>query len=243
MIDSWAVDHTSGHETALLAWRRADVADLNGLARRRWDELGHLDGDDVLVDGGRHYAAGDRLVALAPIADAGIVTSEPLTVLDVDEEALTVRTSRGRVATLTGEAVDVEHLDYGYAVTVHRAQGATYDRAHVLAAGGGRELAYVAMSRARDPTTIHAAADDLSQAVDDLRADWGVSHRQRWITDTPARPGNHPEPADGSEGGRMPSAADRERAAGRRLDAIARLDQLQHRVSEQGVERDLGLSL
>lgn len=48
------------------------------------------------------------------------------------------------------------HLDYGYALTVHRSQGATYDRSHVLAAGGGRELAYVALSRARERTYIDA---------------------------------------------------------------------------------------
>jgi ATP-dependent exoDNAse (exonuclease V) alpha subunit len=239
MTEAWATDHAAGHDTTLLAWRRADVADLNRLARLRWDELGHLHGDDVLVDGGRYYAAGDRLVALAPNPDAGIVTSEPLVVVDVDEEALTVRTSRGREVTLTGSATDVEHLDYGYAVTVHRSQGATYDRAHVLAAGGGRELAYVALSRARDRTTIHATADDLTQAVDDLQTHWGVTHHQRWVTDTSARPGRQSEPASASP----PEPAPMGSAADRRADAIRRLDRLQQRASTRGVDRDLGLSL
>jgi len=74
---------------------------------------------------------------------------------------MTVRTGDGRSAILTSELRDAEHLDYGYAITVHRAQGATYDRAHVLAAGGGRELGYVALRRARDRTSLHATADDL----------------------------------------------------------------------------------
>jgi len=194
MTDAWATDVAAGHDTALLAWRRQDVADLNRLARQRWDQLGHLTGDDVKVAGGRHYAVGDRLVALAPNPDAGIVTSEPLTVLAAEEKGLTMRTSDGRAVQVSGEGVDAEHLDYGYAVTVHRAQGATYDRAHVLAAGGGRELGYVAMSRARDHTTIHATADDDDQAVEDLQANWGVARHQRWVTDTPARPGRHPMP-------------------------------------------------
>jgi hypothetical protein len=194
MTDAWAADVAAGHDTALLAWRRQDVADLNRLARQRWDQLGQLTGDDVKVVGGHHYAVGDRVVALAPNPDAGIVTSEPLTVLAAEEKGLTLRTSDGRAVRVTGEGVDAEHLDYGYAVTVHRAQGATYDRAHVLAAGGGRELGYVAMSRARDHTTIHATADDHAQAVEDLQADWGVARHQRWVTDTPARPGRHPIP-------------------------------------------------
>jgi hypothetical protein len=239
MADAWGADRAAGHDSALLAWRRADVADLNRLARRRWDELGHLHGDDTLVDGGRYYAPGDRLVTLAPNPDAGIVTSEPLTVVDVDEEALTVRTSDGQQVTLTGEAMDLEHLNYGYAVTVHRAQGATFDRAHVLAAGGGRELAYVALSRARDRTTIHATADDLVQAVDDLQADWGVAHHQRWITDTPARPDSHPDLADPGPPG-VPATA-RERQATKRADALRRLDQLQGR--SPSIDRDSGISL
>ena len=83
-------------------------------------------------------------------------------------------------------AIDREHLDHAYALTVHRAQGATYDRAHVYADGGGRELGYVAMSRARHHTTLHTIADDLPQAIEDLQTDWSHETRQRWITDTPA---------------------------------------------------------
>lgn len=195
MTDAWSTDLSAGRGTALLAWRRDDVADLNRLARERWDQLGHFPGDDVKVTGGRSYATGDRLVALAPNPQAEIVTSEPLTAVEVDHDSMVVHTAEGREVTITGEGLDSDHLDYGYALTIHRSQGATYDRAHVLAAGGGRELGYVAMSRARDHTTIHATADDLAQAVDDLQADWGVVRHQRWITGTPARPGRHPVPA------------------------------------------------
>jgi len=194
MTNAWAAEVGAGHDSTLLAWRRDDVADLNHLARSHWARLGHLNGDDVHVDGGRAYAVGDRLVALAPNARAGIVASEPLTVLAVAEDALAIRATEGRQATLRGEEVDVKHLDYGYALTIHRAQGATYDRAHVLAAGGGRELAYVAMSRAREHTAVHATADDLEQAVADLQADWSATRQQHWIADTPAQPGRQPEP-------------------------------------------------
>jgi conjugative relaxase-like TrwC/TraI family protein len=194
LTKAWAADVDAGHDTALLAWRRADVADLNRLARRAWDELGRLRGDDVHVTGGRSYAIGDRVVALAPNPEAGIVTSDHLTITAVTPDRIDARTIDGRAVTLTGAGIDTDHLDYGYALTVHRAQGATYDRAHVLAAGGGRELAYVALSRARHHTAIHATGDDLAQAVDDLQGDWGVERHQRWITDTPARIGQHPDP-------------------------------------------------
>lgn len=195
MTEAWAKDHAAGHDAILLAWRRADVADLNRLGRDSWARMGRLRGPDVAVTGGRRYAVGDRIVALAPEHAAGVVTSEQMTVVAVEVDRIVADTSAGRAVTLTGSAVDAEHLGHAYALTVHRAQGATYDRAHVLAAGGGRELAYVALSRARDHSAIHATADDLSQAIDDLQADWGVDRHQRWITQTKAAIGEHPEPA------------------------------------------------
>ncbi len=38
----------------------------------------------------------------------------------------------------------------------------------------------VALSRARDGTTIHTTADDLEQAVDDLHAAWGGCAHLIW---------------------------------------------------------------
>ena len=59
------------------------------------------------------------------------------------------RPARARSA---GTKQDRTASDYGYATTVHRGQGSTTERAHLFADGGGRELAYVAMSRAREST-------------------------------------------------------------------------------------------
>ena len=192
MVDQWAHDIAAGHRTALLAWRRQDVTDLNRLARARYDQLGHLHGDDLVAAGGRPYAVGDLVVTVAPNPAAQLVTSQHLTVtaVDYDAQTLTVRTDDGRLVALTAGEIDRRHLDHAYALTVHRAQGATYDRAHVYADGGGRELGYVAMSRARDRTTLHAVADDLPQAIEDLHTDWSHENRQRWISDTPATIGH-----------------------------------------------------
>jgi hypothetical protein len=75
-------------------------------------------------------------------------------------------------------------LGYGYATTVHRAQGSTTARAHLFADGGGRELAYVAMSRARQGTHAWAVADDIGQAAEDLRRDWSARRTPTWAIDT-----------------------------------------------------------
>src|SRR5207302_10696671 len=85
-----------------------------------------------------------------------------------------------------GDELARDRLAYGYAVTVHRSQGATVDVAHRYEDGGGRDLAYVSMSRGRQANTVHVVADNLDQAVEDLTRDWAVDHRARWAIDSGA---------------------------------------------------------
>jgi hypothetical protein len=114
------------------------------------------------------------------------VTSErgTVTAVDPDRGELLGRMDDGRDQRFVAEDMTAERLDYGYATTVHRAQGATVDVAHRFHDGGGRELAYVAMSRARQHTTVHVVADDVEQAVEDLQRDWAHERRPRWAIDT-----------------------------------------------------------
>jgi hypothetical protein len=55
------------------------------------------------------------------------------------------------------------HLDYGYATTIHKAQGTTVDRTFVLASPHfDRHATYVALSRHREAATVFYAAEDFS---------------------------------------------------------------------------------
>ena len=186
-VAAWEADLIAGHEAVPLAWRRRDVADLNHRARQRLLATGAIIGSELEAPGGKHYAAGDRVVTLAPSGDGRYVTSERGTVTAVHDGSLAVRFDAGPIETLADEDLAADRLDHAYAVTVHRTQGATVDRAHVFADGGGRELAYVAMSRAREATPVYVAADDLDQAVEDLTAEWSVNRRQRWTLDVDQR--------------------------------------------------------
>jgi hypothetical protein len=79
--------------------------------------------------------------------------------------------------------ITAERLGHGYAITAHRSQGSTVDVAHVLDDGGGRELAYVAMSRARTASHVYVTATDPRQAAERLAWTWDQQRRQQWITD------------------------------------------------------------
>ena len=173
----------------ILAYTRDDVRDLNVLARGHMRAAGELRGMDQVVQterGERAFAAGDRIMfqrnerglgARAGERDSGTAVKNGTlgTVLEVASkgERLTVRLDGaggpgagpegkdGRVVTFyTG---DYAHIDHGYAATVHKAQGVTVDRAHVLATPHmDRHAAYVGLTRHRDGVALHYAAEDFA---------------------------------------------------------------------------------
>jgi hypothetical protein len=188
-VDAWAADVEAGHHTGLYAWRRANVAALNQRARQWMDATGRLCGPQLVCPGGNTYRAGDQVVTLAPGSDGRLVTSQRalIAAIDPSRETLTLRTDDGQHVHLGIEEAGSDRLGYGYATTVHRCQGSTTERAHLFADGGGRELAYVAMSRARQSTHVWTVADDLAQAVDDLNRDWSTQRTPTWALDTPLK--------------------------------------------------------
>jgi conjugative relaxase-like TrwC/TraI family protein len=201
MVNAWVADTQAGHDTFLLAWQRVNVADLNRLARDNARQHGWLTGPDMETANGRLFAVGDIVVLLAPNYRGELVTSERAQVVAINPlaQALTIETGHGRQVTLLGSELDADRVDYGYALTVHREQGATSDRTHYYADGGGRELAYVALSRARHHSTVHTVADDHDHAIERLRDDWSRQQHDTWLTPTTSvgdDPTLHPVPAD-----------------------------------------------
>jgi len=129
---------------------------------------------------------GDRIVTLAPAARGQVVTSERgvVTAVDLEHVRIAVEMEDGRRYWFEQEVIGASQLAHGYATTVHRSQGATHDIAHVYEDGGGRGLAYVAMSRAREQTNVYLGADDLDQAREDLCRSWETERCWKWAIDT-----------------------------------------------------------
>ena len=75
-------------------------------------------------------------------------------------DRLTVRLDDGRVVGF--DVKDYGHIDHGYAATVHKSQGVTVDRTHVLATSHmDRHAAYVGLSRHRERVDLHWSADEM----------------------------------------------------------------------------------
>jgi ATP-dependent exoDNAse (exonuclease V) alpha subunit len=74
---------------------------------------------------------------------------------------MTVRTDVGR--SVRFDLKDYDRIDHGYAATIHKAQGITVDRAHVLTTPGmDAHGSYVALSRHRDGVDLHNCRDDFA---------------------------------------------------------------------------------
>jgi len=72
-----------------------------------------------------------------------------------------VHTDDGRAVRF--DLQDYDRIDHGYAATIHKAQGMTVDRAHVLATPGlDAHASYVALTRHRDGVELHYGRDDLA---------------------------------------------------------------------------------
>jgi hypothetical protein len=239
MVEAWAGDVAAGKDTLLLAWRRADVEAVNLAARAAYARLGRLSGLELCGPAGQRYRAGDRVLMLTPGPGGAWVTSERATVTAVHDDGLVAVTDAGRELRLGTGDLDAGRLTYAYAMTAHRSQGATTGTAHVLDAGGGRELAYVAMSRARERTHVYVAADGRSEAVEQLRFAWGGERRQHWALDQ-GQP-DAPPPAVAHARPSAPTPAAPHLRPDERGRLLAERDQIEHQITTDVRRERVGL--
>jgi Ti-type conjugative transfer relaxase TraA len=147
----------------ILAHTRADVAELNQLARGRMREAGALGEDQAVTTGRgeRAFAEGDRVMFLRNERGLGVKNGSLGQVEVVTSSRMAVRLDDGRQVAF--DLKDYADIDHGYAATIHKAQGVTVDRAHVLASSGlDRHAAYVALTRHREGVELHYGADQFA---------------------------------------------------------------------------------
>jgi conjugative relaxase-like TrwC/TraI family protein len=108
----------------------------------------------------RSFSKGDRVQLTAPNKAAGLANRELGTIERVDQSGdMKLRMDSGRTATVSVDKP--AHIDHGYAVTSHSAQGATADKVMVHAESGqsaalvNERFAYVAGSRMRDGLDVY----------------------------------------------------------------------------------------
>ena len=140
---------------------------------------GAVAGPAVVADG-RTFQTGDVVVALRNNRRLGLTngTRGTITAADPGARTVTITTDDHRSILVATSYLDAGRLDHGYAITCHKAQGATTTRAFVLGSDTAtREWGYVALSRARDSTRLYVVAtpdtpfDDVTHATGPIRPD------------------------------------------------------------------------
>lgn len=168
LADWWrAAGDGNLREFVMLAHRRADVAELNEGARALLRQAGRL-GERRLVAGEREFRSGDRVICRQNDSMLGVCNGTRATVHNVDPAhgVLALHLDGGPIRRVPAHYA-AEHLEHGYALTGHAAQGASVERAFMLvrAEGALAEWGYVASSRARTETRLYAVGPEL---VDDV---------------------------------------------------------------------------
>ncbi len=175
---AWRGDQTAGKASILVAETQQSVTTLN--QRARADRI--IDGTinperEIPLHDGTAVCEGDLVItrrndrrlrsgsSWVRNGDRWIVTQLR------DDGSITIRPTHRRFggSIVLPAAYVAEHLDLGYAVTAHRAQGVTTDTSHVVVtATTTRENFYVAITRGREANHAYVAIDrpdeDHSQA-------------------------------------------------------------------------------
>jgi Ti-type conjugative transfer relaxase TraA len=165
LIERWDRDRQASPDKSriILTHTNDEVRALNEAARERMRTGGDL-GDEVRVTverSVRHFASGDRVMFLQNERGLGVKNGTLGTIARVNAQSMAVRTDDGR--SVQFDFKDYNKIDHGYAATIHKAQGMTVDRTHVLATPGmDAHGSYVALSRHRDCMDLHYGRDDFA---------------------------------------------------------------------------------
>jgi len=168
LLEQYAADRAAdpARGQLVLAYRNDDVARLNAGIRDQRLAAGELRGHVTVT--GTDYAAGDRLVFLkndhqgrevtnlgrAKNQATGVKNGTLATLEKVSPDRFVARLDDGRRVAF--DPAQYSHIAHGYAVTIHKSQGATVDRTYVLADPlMNRNASYVALTRHREGLQVY----------------------------------------------------------------------------------------
>lgn len=180
--DAWAADRAVGRRSLMIAADNATVAELNERARVSRVDAGQVADTGVDLRDGTTAGVGDLVITRENqrrirTRDGNWVRNGDtwqVTATHADGSLTVTSTAQGTGATgklrLEPDYV-AQHVQLGYAVTAHRAQGATVDTCHVVATPAmTREAFYVAMTRGRHENRTYVSTGDMIDIEDHQHA-------------------------------------------------------------------------
>ncbi len=194
IVADWRTATRRGEDAIMLALHRSDVTALNDTARAVLVNERVVDNWPVHVLD-RPYAVGDRILTLRNDSRHGLINGQRGTITSCELDGFAVRFDGEDRPTLVPDAyLEAGHIDHAYAMTVHKAQGLTCDRAYVLGTDDlYAEAGYTALSRGRYENRLyvtaevedevdHHGATEPDDPIDGIRAALWRSERQELAT-------------------------------------------------------------
>ena len=174
MVDAayaaWQDDLATGKDSVLVAGDNETVRAVNERARTERLQTGTTEpGRSVRLTDGLQASAGDVVITrrndrrLRTRNGSWVRNGDRWTLVRIrDDGSVLVRRPEAKYGNtiVLPAAYAAEHLDLGYAVTTHRAQGLTVDTSHLIAGPGmTRENLYVGLTRGRESNTAYVITD------------------------------------------------------------------------------------
>jgi len=168
LVADYAHARSSGagpFDLVALASTRADVTALNASIRAALQQHGLIAGKDTTVGGGddtRTFAVGDLVIVTRNDHQRGLLNGTRATITNTTRDLVDLRTDTGEKVTVPSGWAG-EHLDHGYALTVHKAQGLTTKTALVYGTATlGQQAGYVALSRGQLDNHLYTSEASLT---------------------------------------------------------------------------------
>lgn len=190
LVENYLTDvELNGSDISRLAFahRRKDVYALNQ-AIRAGLRCGAPKPETLLTTetGPRAFAVGERIVFSRNDKTIGVKNGMLGTVREVDERQLLVELDAdgGKARSVSFDPDRYNAFDHGYAVTIHKSQGATVEKSYVLASRTlDNPLTYVALTRHRQEMKLFVGGQDKPAWIEVARRyDLGGRRRQRQPT-------------------------------------------------------------
>lgn len=175
LVESYTMDAAAnGSLKSRLAFahKRKDVHALNQAIRTALRDDPDANPEILFTNatGNRAFAAEDRIVFTRNDKDIGVKNGMLGTIITARDGKIAVSLDGDTKRHVHFDPRKFQNFDHGYAVTIHKSQGASVDHAYVLASRTmDRHLAYVAMTRHRDEMRLFVNAKD--------RPTWAADHK------------------------------------------------------------------
>ena len=155
----------------MLAYTRRDVQELNMMARDIKRNLGELGHEQILhtSKGEKAFAGNDRIYFLQNDRNLGVKNGTLGTIEKINGNLITIKLDKENLNQKNKEQSvqinlnEYNHIDYGYAGTIHKSQGITVDRSYILASKHINSHAfYVGMSRHRESADLFLSKEEFA---------------------------------------------------------------------------------